>query len=37
MTIYLRHEEVVVFKSLKFHFLGFNGLLGARFSVQPEP
>ena len=35
--IFSTHEEVVVFKSLKFHFLGFNGLLGARFSVQPEP
>ena len=35
--IFSRHEEVVVFKSLKFHFLGFKGLLGARLSVQPEP
>ena len=33
-TIFSRHEQVVTFKALKFHFLGFNGLLGTRFSVS---
>jgi hypothetical protein len=28
------HEQKVTFKALKFHFLGFNGLLGTRFSVS---
>ena len=26
-----RHEQIVTFKTLKFQFLGFNGLLGSRF------
>lgn len=33
MSVFSRHEQVVVFKSLKFHFLGFNGLLGTRFDI----
>ena len=33
-SIFSKHEQVVVFKALKFHFLGFNGLLGTRFSVS---
>ena len=29
-----RHEQIVTFKTLKFQFLGFNGLLGSRFQMQ---
>ena len=34
LSTFSQHEQVVVFKALKFHFLGFNGLLGTRFSVS---
>ena len=34
LGLFSPHEQKVTFKALKFHFLGFNGMLATRFSVS---